>query len=90
MSQETPILVCVRVADAGMVTLDSVERDCHRCGEAVWVAPSGLRLIAHENALVRCMPCMAELTDGDDEFMPITDEQIAEAIITRLHHGRRN
>lgn len=90
MSEEETVLVCVRVADGGMVALDSVQRACHRCGEAVWVAPSGVRMIARMDALVRCMACTVEMDDGEDVVMPITDEQIAEAILARLHHGRRN
>jgi hypothetical protein len=90
MSDEV-ILVCVPVTDYdALVALGSVKRTCASCGTAVWVAPSGVDLIAEKGAVVSCLSCVEKSLEPEDELAPLSQRQIAEAIATIHGHRRRN
>lgn len=82
------VLGCARVDTAGAVASGSVKRVCQDCGAAVWVAPSGVALIAREGVVPTCMRCVAERVRKDPEpkFVGPNAQQLAEI----LAYQRRN
>lgn len=52
---------------------------CSECGQPVWVAPSGRKLLAeHPNMKIICIPCATPKIERDSKFMPINEEQKGE------------
>jgi hypothetical protein len=72
-------LGCVRVDPPGPVVSGSVQRDCVDCGTKVWVAPSGVKLIATGIRPV-CLSCLKGRVerDPDPHFMAPSAEQLRE------------
>jgi hypothetical protein len=91
VNDDEVILGCVRVADAGVVALDSVQRDCGDCGAALWVAPSGVEILEQPGAIPVCGECMSRRMHAKPEpFEPISARQVAEVAATMAHLRRRN
>lgn len=75
-ADDQPVLVCFRVASAPCrPVLGAVQRWCRQCNKAVWVSPSGLKMIQEGFAVV-CLECAPE----DAVVRPPTPEQIKEIV----------
>lgn len=72
-------LACVRVDPPGSVAVGSVRRVCVDCAAAVWVAPSGLAILAR-GAVAVCLPCARVRIerDPDLQLMAPSAEQLGE------------
>lgn len=81
---EPVVLLCSPVMWGGDVIPGSVEMKCDACDQAIWVAPSGQRMVA-AGARTLCVPCgqdhLAE--EGVEVAMP-TDDQMKELKDTLL------
>jgi hypothetical protein len=81
-------LVCVRRDAPGKVDLWAVQRLCSRCGVMVWVAPSGIALIAKHGLAIICTVCADAIEPGVAR-LPITPEDVSDGMATILHYRRR-
>lgn len=57
MEDEKVYLVCPPVRLEGAVYPGSVQSECSQCGERVWAAPSGQKLISEFSAVILCLDC---------------------------------
>lgn len=92
MTDDRPVLGCVRVDEAGVVASGSVKRGCEACGAQVWVARSGLDFIEEKNARPTCIPCVREaLADSKEKpnYGGLLPGQ-ADEIVREMLHRRRN
>lgn len=78
------VLVCVTVTEADEPSvIGSEERECERCGNAIWVSPSGLKKLDEEEVTALCASCaVVYLKDGifgeSVQLEELSDEQMAE------------
>lgn len=70
-------LICSPVAGAGNVIPGSIIARCEECGQEVWLAPSGQRIVAEEAPTLLCIPCgmKAIAADPEPEIVPLNQEQ---------------
>lgn len=52
-------LICTRIADMFVMHPEQIERQCHKCGHAVGVYPTGQRAMANYPKMkITCSVCM--------------------------------
>lgn len=55
---------------------DSQQRTCRQCGEAVWIAPSGLAMLTENPGMpVECLDCAGP---ARNDLVKMSAEQVAE------------
>jgi hypothetical protein len=86
--QEPVLLLCAPVAWSQDVIPDSIEVECDECGQPIFVAPSGQRMMA-QGARVVCVPCGQEVmaergvepeTPTDDQMKELKDTLLRERL----------
>jgi len=50
---------------------------CSRCGVAVWIAPSGQRLIKEKGLKVMCLDCFKTIKPPMEDIADLNDDQLA-------------
>jgi hypothetical protein len=77
--EEATVLICAATGWGARPSLISgaAQGTCHDCGQPVWIAPSGLELIAQHNAITVCGPCgLKSIQDNPDtEIGELTERQ---------------
>lgn len=77
--EDRDILVCAPVSPGAGTVRGSITSACSSCGSAVWVAPSGQKIMDSMDVL--CIPCaMVEMAASDE---PI-EHKIAPGAIDEL------
>ena len=57
----------------------TTEFECEECGQPIFVAPSGQRMMASNDARAVCVPCGQEIVTAQNiEMSPATDDQVQE------------
>lgn len=90
MNEEVDSLVCAPAHNADgslseMVVGSKVEH-CDRCGRAVWVAPSGQRVLREKGLEIVCIPCVVTaVKDDPDVKFAVNPESVVEL---RDHYRR--
>lgn len=73
-------IICIPVKDAREIVPGSVKTICCRCGEPVWLAPSGIAMMAKRpNCLIVCRDCgIIMMAEEPGELLPFTEAQLRE------------
>lgn len=88
----TDCIACVPVDAPGIVAVGSTRARCSDCGAGVWIAPSGVRMVAEKGLVIVCIPCVHKrmAADPNPKIQSITPEQAVEAMRTMGLWQRRN
>lgn len=88
MTEDTEpiVLICAPVAWRSETRIPgTAQRECEDCGQPIWVAPSGQRILQNPNARAVCTPCgQVALEEPDTSLDRPTDDQMKEVRDTFL------
>lgn len=79
-SERSLCIICIPVKEAREIVPGSVKTICRRCGEPVWIAPSGIAIMAKRpNCLIVCHDCgIIMMAEEPGELLPPTEAQLKE------------
>lgn len=72
------VMVCFRVKESGLVAPGSIVECCEKCGQDVWIAPTGQDRLRAEPMRILCLPCAAPELQGPEDIEEIPPEIRAE------------
>lgn len=79
LHEDDTVLICAATEWGARPSLvpGAVHGVCADCGQPIWVAPSGLELIAQHNAITLCGPCgmQSMANNPDTEIGELTERQ---------------
>ena len=71
-------LVCLPVAKAGILIPGQIVMECQECGQAIWVSPSGQKMLEEKKMSLLCLPCAKKRITSASEITSPTLEQLKE------------
>lgn len=77
------LLVCAPVGGASQFLPNTDVIQCSKCGQGMWIAPSGKKVMAEDPEMKAiCLDCALPhlLENPDAKVQPITEEQVQEIL----------
>lgn len=73
------VIICLPVKWDQPVVPGSIQVTCHRCGEPVWLSPSGIAIVGEYNCYSLCVDCgIIMMLENPGEIMGPTEAQLRE------------